>query len=1007
MSIEKITIDQNALTANVEGRVGIDGIPTSADIVYVADLSGSTHELICETDQGWKSVLDCEKEGLVALNESLIPSESELTIRVGLIGFAGEYPSNPPNGGSANAVVKPGGTSTDTWTSPSTATDPLQGADIERVINSLQHYDGPGSYDYWGRIGEFRTYDVGYGTAFLPALEDAHSVLNNSSADIKQVYFLTDGKNRVNGDFNKVLQELKASDVNVYTFAIGKDSSCTEVSVGISLQRISDETSGTCKVVTNPADLKAVIGNIPSNEYDLNVTYDGSLIPPCTTSQTACVTLNVSTGSWKIDNLPIQSGGTVTATANPKNQAEIKAVVSADIAKLVLTITKTAPTPSSLHENDPADFAVTIGYATQCGQTKPACTASADIKFEDVVPTGLTLTGLIPDTGNPSTFTCNLSQAECDAQAVGDGNNLFEVKTTIDSGTAGQTLTNEAKASATITGPNNQKVELSATDNADITVVAKTATITIEKNTTGGNDTFGFESNIPQVPNFSITTANSMGSWTSDALNPGTYLVTEQQQDGWELVSIEGAGCSDSGPYGEVSIALDDTDITCTFTNNAITTISIEKSASSANVNVGETFEWTITVSNTGIHTARDVQVTDAWPEKLDVDSVVSSKGICVSGNPFVCDLGDLAPGNSEKITITGYFPEGTPGASFLNSATATSTNAQEVTANSTVVLNPSATLQINKVAEGDPATYFAGTNVTYQITVTNIGPDTAQDVQMTDTLDTTRVKYVNALQTGGGGDWTCGFEATSALVECEALTLAVNGTAELSVTVEILPTDPGGMVIPNTAIAKTTTFTPGQVPESGTSITVVPVAFLYTEKTPDNTTPLAGDTVTYSVVVGNLGPDPAQDVQMTDQLPPELLFLSISDVAGWTCTTPSPQTSGLITCTTQSVAANESVTFLVATQVAPGTPEGTQLTNAVTATTTTRDDNQDPDSIATVVVAGTPASPGNAITPQASEASALPFTGNGWITIVTLISLLVSGLGLLALVASRRRICT
>jgi Domain of unknown function (DUF5011)/HYR domain/Putative peptidoglycan binding domain len=88
-----------------------------------------------------------------------------------------------------------------------------------------------------------------------------------------------------------------------------------------------------------------------------------------------------------------------------------------------------------------------------------------------------------------------------------------------------------------------------------------TGTLTIVKNTTGGNGAFTFAlSATTSVP--SITTASGSGT-TSLAIVPGTFSLSENVPSGWNLTS---AVCS-SGSPASFTITAGNT-ITCTFANN-------------------------------------------------------------------------------------------------------------------------------------------------------------------------------------------------------------------------------------------------------------------------------------------------------------------------------------------------------------------------------------------------------------------------------------------------------
>jgi hypothetical protein len=90
-----------------------------------------------------------------------------------------------------------------------------------------------------------------------------------------------------------------------------------------------------------------------------------------------------------------------------------------------------------------------------------------------------------------------------------------------------------------------------------------TSTLTVIKNTVGGNGTFNFTSDNGILP-FSITTTNGTGTVILSNLEAGTYHVTEGTQSGWTQTQnacstiILGAGSS----------------TTCTIVNTASTTVA-------------------------------------------------------------------------------------------------------------------------------------------------------------------------------------------------------------------------------------------------------------------------------------------------------------------------------------------------------------------------------------------------------------------------------------------------
>lgn len=127
--------------------------------------------------------------------------------------------------------------------------------------------------------------------------------------------------------------------------------------------------------------------------------------------------------------------------------------------------------------------------------------------------------------------------------------------------------------------------------------------------------------------------------------------------------------------------------------------------------------------------------------------------------------------------------------------------------------------------------------------------------------------------------------------------------------------------------------------------------ASLSVTKNADVATAAPGDPVTFTLVVGNEGPDDALAVDLADALPPELLFQSLASPAGWSCTTPAVGTSGTVDCTLADFPPGSAVFTVVAT-VAPATTAGTVLSNQATVTSTTADpDSSDNEATADVTV--------------------------------------------------------
>ena len=98
-----------------------------------------------------------------------------------------------------------------------------------------------------------------------------------------------------------------------------------------------------------------------------------------------------------------------------------------------------------------------------------------------------------------------------------------------------------------------------------------------------------------------------------------------------------------------------------------------------------------------------------------------------------------------------------------------------------------------------------------------------------------------------------------------------------------------------------------------------------------------SGDTITYTIVVGNAGPGSAVSTLMEDTLPAGTTFVSLTPAAGWTCSTPSIGGTGTVSCSIGGAAAgNHMFQLVVATD--PCGLGSVVVSNTATVTSPTTD---------------------------------------------------------------------
>ncbi|HEX9699351.1 MAG TPA: DUF11 domain-containing protein [Acidobacteriota bacterium] len=249
------------------------------------------------------------------------------------------------------------------------------------------------------------------------------------------------------------------------------------------------------------------------------------------------------------------------------------------------------------------------------------------------------------------------------------------------------------------------------------------------------------------------------------------------------------------------------------------------------------------------------------------------------------------------------------------------------------------ADLQTVKADSPDPVP--PGGSITYDIIVTNAGPDDASGVTLTDTLPAGTTFL--SLSTDPGWSCTTPMVGSGGTVDCSLSSLGVDSSAALTLTVAVDSGATPGTTIDNTATAAADEADPDEGNNDGSASTTVASppsgADLSVSKVddPDPVTP--GMNLVYTVTVTNGGPDAATSVNLIDSLPPETTFVSLSSPGGWSCTTPAVGDGGDIFCSIASLGVGSAV-FTLTVAVGSGVAAGTEIFN--TATVSSSDDPEE-----------------------------------------------------------------
>ena len=657
--------------------------------------------------------------------------------------------------------------------------------------------------------------------------------------------------------------------------------------------------------------------------------------PPTVVTVVARIDAATAAGLTLTNRVTATSATPDPTTANNSASATLTTTTSAD-----LTVSKTV-SPVSVQAGGMALWTVVV---TNAGPSD-----AQSVSLADAVPAGFTVSGISSSLGS-----CTLATTTCSVGTLAAGSTAtIQVTGTVATGYLAASMTNSATASSATADPNaanstgtavatvttlaDLKVSKSASPNPVVAGDPLSYTLTL---TNGGpsaalnvvlTDALPADFTAPATssPGCAISGAGVL-SCSYPTLAPGMPVV----------VTVTGlvSPTMVPGPLSNTASATSATPESTPGDNSSSTTVQvtakadllITKSADTSPAFAGDVFNWTISVSNSGPSTSRNVIVTDPLPASVIATTAVGSAsvGACsVSGNIVSCSLGDLAPGGIETVKIAAQIdPTATAGLLINTASVAAATsdpNAANNASSATVPMERVANVRLTKTAS--PAAVRAGNTITWTITATNAGPSTADATTIVDTLPTGVTGVVFTPSQGSCSGTTCLLGVIPA-----------HASASVTVTATVIAGYASSSVDNSASVTSTTPDSTSGDNVAAVSTPIVREADLGVIKSVTPATLVAGQSATYRLDLTNAGPSDATSVVATDVLPGGLSYMSATGSVGGPCTYTA--STRVVSCPLGTVAPGDLPFVTIVVAVAANQAPSSTIANTATVASATTD---------------------------------------------------------------------
>ncbi len=680
------------------------------------------------------------------------------------------------------------------------------------------------------------------------------------------------------------------------------------------------------------------------------------------------ITINANvaqTAPSTITNTALVSGGGEVNLANDSATDVASVVSTAD-----LSVTNAAsPNPVTAGSN--------ITYTQILTNNGPSSADNATLV--QAVPTNTTFVSVAA----PAGWSCvtPLSGATgnvvcTDVSMLGSTAATFSMVVKVNAATGnGTVITDTVTASSSVSDPNSANNSASAS-----TVVGTTAGAELTVTNVASPNPVLAGNNITYTQVVTNTgTAAATGATFNETTPANTTLVSITPPAGWTCATFPpqctsaSVAAGSSGTFTAIykvnALTVSGTIINDTATVNATNQafgassslatdvvatagqadLALTTTVTPATVIAGNDITYTQTVTNNGPSASSNVSFTQPIPASTTFVSVSAPAGwsCTVTASVTCTDSSLAASASADIILVVNVAPTVATGTITASPTVSSSSTTDPNSANNGSPVNTPVVdkCDLTVTNSGSPNPVAAGSNITYTQTVTNGGPSNCSTAKFVEATPTNSTWVSVSAVTTGGGTWTC---PNSAPVACTNPSVPPGSLATITAVYTVNAGTAAGTIITDTATASSAT--PDTNINDNTATMAIGVASagqadLSVTNAASPNPVIAGQNITFSQIVANGGPGPASSVLLTETLPANTTFVSLSGPGTWSCTSITPYT-----CSIASLAASATGNFTLVVKVNPTAASGSTISDTASVSGSTSDPNLGNNSASTSV---------------------------------------------------------